>query len=143
MSLLSPSISFATRVRRSTKKDLPEIGNLLGCPAAMAVDLLCPANARGFVVTVNGSIEGLAVCELHRDCADIIEIHVSRHHRRKGLGHLLLHRIRRLSDRIEADVPGDALTAHLFLRTEGFRAISINRDADTYRFIWSNCGDLV
>lgn len=93
------------------------------------------------VAEVGEEVVGFVVYELHEDRLHLLRLAVSPERRRQGVGMQMiaklvgkLHGHRR--DRLTLDVPEECLSAQLWLRALGVRAVSVDHDAETIRFEW-------
>lgn len=98
----------------------------------------------GLVYEVNQQVVGYIIYELYKGSLTILNIAVDPRFRRKGIGTLLLNRLKeklRVLGRqfLDIDSSETCLSAHLFLKYNGFKAVGINRqqygdDCDGYTF---------
>jgi ribosomal-protein-alanine N-acetyltransferase len=90
-------------------------------------------NCIGMVAEIADSVVAFMIYELHRTRLHVLNIAVARSHRRLGIGTQMMRKLAgKLSpdrrDRIVLEVRERNLPAQLFLRAQGFLAISVLKD---------------
>jgi [ribosomal protein S18]-alanine N-acetyltransferase len=90
-------------------------------------------NCIGMVAEIADSVVAFMIYELHRTRLHVLNVAVARSHRRLGIGTQMMRKLAgKLSpdrrDRIVLEVRERNLPAQLFLRTQGFRAVSVLKD---------------
>ena len=91
----------------------------------------------GYVATIRNCVAGFIICNNRdKDVEQILALAVRKPDRRAGIGGQLLNRVVRLPRReIIATVDERSLDIQLFLRSQGFRAVAIERGTpDSYVF---------
>jgi len=97
------------------------------------IQCLRQRNCVGMVAEYDEQVYGFMVYELHRTRLHILNFAVNRSYRRKGVGTQMIYKlVNRLSEqrrsRIMLEVRETNLSAQMFFRNQGFRAVSILRD---------------
>lgn len=98
----------------------------------------------GQVAEIGEQVVGYFIYRLHHDHLHLIRLAVSPERRRQGIGCQMLAKLcSKLHrnpgtgrDHLTIDVPEALLEAQIWLRSIGVRAVSVDRDAGTYRFEW-------
>ena len=90
-------------------------------------------NCIGMVAEIADSVVAFMIYELHRSRLHMLNVAVARSHRRLGIGTQMMRKLAgKLSpdrrDRIVLEVRERNLPAQLFLRTQGFRAVTVLKD---------------
>lgn len=140
----------ALHLRWMIRPDLPEVMTIERAGAdypdteETLVKNLTQRNCIAMVVEDGKHIRGFIVYVLHKWKIEVLKFVVAAQYQRSGIGNMMMHKLKgRLSSNwrpyIIATVPDHNLTAHLFLKAEGFEAIGIEREyfpdgADGYKF---------
>jgi [ribosomal protein S18]-alanine N-acetyltransferase len=129
-------------VRWMIRRDMPEV---LACGGAMGEEEILTnlrmRNAIGMVAESGGRVRGYMLYRLERTRLVLLDFAVNPADRRSGVGAAMTDRLRSKlrpdrRNRIVLDVPDWALAMQLFLRAQGFLAESVDRESETYHFVW-------
>ena len=111
-------------------------------PEYKAVQNFTKDKRAGFVASVRGFVVGFVVYDnRQRDKAEVLAFAVHRPDRRQGIGRLLMSKVAK-GPRAEVAIKVDdgLLDAHLFLRSQGFRAVEIERGKHT-KYVFTKTTD--
>jgi [ribosomal protein S18]-alanine N-acetyltransferase len=129
-------------VRWMIRPDVPEV---LACGGAMGEEAILTnlrkGNVIGMVADRGGRVRGHMLYRMGRSRLYLIDFAVNPADRRLGVGTAMTDKLKRkLSpdrrNRIALDVPEWALTMQLFLKAQGFIAESVDRESESYHFVW-------
>lgn len=126
-------------IRWMIRRDMPEVLDIeSGCfefPWSEEDFIRClrQRNCIGMVAEYNEQVVGFMIYELHKNQLHILNFAVSREMRRMGIGVQMAHKlITKLShqrrNRILLEIRETNLSAQLFFKNTGFRAVSVLRD---------------
>ena len=89
----------------------------------------------GYVATIRGCVVGFAVYDNRgMDTVQVLALAVCKPDRREGIGGQLLTRIVHLPRKeVVVNIDGRNIVAQLFLRSQGFRAVTIEQDQFTFK----------
>ncbi len=126
-------------IRWMIRRDMPEVQEIeSGCfefPWSDADFIRClrQRNCIGMVAEYDERVLGFMIYELHKTRLHVLNFAVHPDHRRRGVGEAMVQKlVSKLShqrrNRILLEVRETNLSAQLFFRNAGFRAISVLRD---------------
>lgn len=144
--------SVYAHVRWMIRRDMPEVMEIEGydsCPWSEddVLGFLRGRNCIGMVAEWKEQVIGFMVYELHKSRLHVVKLSVHPDWRRKSVGMQLMERLKvKLSKcrrcKITADIRESNLPGHLFLKSQGFSAVRVDRSAfedtgeDAYRFVY-------
>jgi [ribosomal protein S18]-alanine N-acetyltransferase len=131
-----------THVRWMIRRDMPEV---LACGGTMGEEEILHnlrrRNVIGMVAERGNRVRGYMLYELQPSRLLVIDFAVNPDDRRTGVGRAMTDSLKnKLSpnrrNRIALDVPEWNLSTQLFLRAQGFIAESVDRERESYHFVW-------
>lgn len=129
-------------VRWMIRPDVPEV---LACAGAMGEEEILTnlrkRNVIGMVAERGNRVRGYMLYRLERSRLVLLDFAVNPQDRRSGVGRAMTDKLKGKlrpdrRNRIALDVPEWALAMQLFLRAQGFIAESVERESETYHFVW-------
>jgi GNAT superfamily N-acetyltransferase len=130
-----------TNIRWLRRADVPAVSRLSrDCGSRSVREWIDDTPAICSVVESEGAIRGFFIYELKRSGPVFLHhIFVDEAFRRRGIGSMVVSSlVKKLGPKrttIESFIPDDNLNAHLFMKSQGFRAVDVDRDS--YRFVYA------
>ncbi len=141
---MEPAVVLRPHLRWLIRKDLPSVmaieiaGGTLGWTEEQLLKTLREHNCIGLVAEVGGEVGGYFVYELRKTGIRLANFVVAPEHRRRGVGRAMVEKAKsklfgHRRTKLLADVRETNLDALRFLRSQGFKATTVQRGfyADT------------
>ena len=134
-----PNQGVQVHIRWMIRRDMPDVLDIENCSFEFPwseedfIRCLRQRNCIGMVAEIDDAVVGFMIYELHKNKLHLLNFAVGRHWRRRGIGTQMINKlVSKLSQqrrtRITLEVRETNLSAQLFFRHGGFRAVSVLRE---------------